>query len=152
MVVYLEKDPDETSRENDRETIISVHWCNLRRLYGKHSANVRMTLSIGSLCWVREWCVYEHGEMCGTRGNYLSTFVSGRAITHKSRRVPRNQLSYARCSPVFFLHKMSFEDVEERDGVQFVHSRLGGFVLSFFQVSDCRGTFGLRLALRPTAP
>ena len=27
---------------------------------------------------------------------------------------------------------MSFEDVEERDGVQFVHSRRGGFVLSFF--------------------
>ena len=59
---------------------------------------------------------------------------------------------YARCSPVSFLHKMSFEDVEERDGVQLVHSFPGGFGLSFFQASDCRGTFGLHLELRPIAP
>jgi hypothetical protein len=63
-----------------------------------------------------------------------------------------NQLPYARCSPVSFLHKMSFEDVEERDGMQSVHSRPGGFVSSFFQAFDCRGTFGLHLALRPIAP
>lgn len=47
---------------------------------------------------------------------------------------------------------MSFEDVEERDGVQFVHFCQGGFVSSFFQAFDCRGTFGLHLALRPIAP
>jgi hypothetical protein len=63
-----------------------------------------------------------------------------------------NQPPHARCSPVSFLHKMSFEDVEERDGVQFVHSRTGGFISSLFQAFDCRGTFGLRLALRPIAP
>jgi hypothetical protein len=47
---------------------------------------------------------------------------------------------------------MSFEDVEERDGVQFVYSRPGGFVSSLFQAFDCRGTFGLHLASRPIAP
>jgi hypothetical protein len=47
---------------------------------------------------------------------------------------------------------MSFEDVEERDGVQSVHSRQGGFDSSFFQAFDCRGTSGLHLALRPIAP
>ena len=49
-------------------------------------------------------------------------------------------------------NKMSFEDVEERDGVQFVNSRPGGFGSSIFQAFDCRGTFGLHLALRPIAP
>jgi hypothetical protein len=85
------------------------------------------------------------------RGNYLSAFVSGRPITRKSRRVPRISFPTPGVPPSFFLHKMSFEDVEERDGVQFVHSRPGGFVSSLFQAFDCRGTFGLHLASRPIA-
>ncbi len=88
--------------------------------------------------------------MCGTRGNYLSAFVCRRAIT--SRDVFSESAFLRQVFPRIFSHKMSFEDVEERDGVQFVHSRTGGFVSSFFQEFDCRGTFGLHLALRPIAP
>lgn len=62
-----------------------------------------------------------------------------------------NQLSYAKYFPVSFLHKMNFEDVEERDGVYSVLSRPGGLISYFFQAFDCRGMFGPRLALRPIA-
>jgi hypothetical protein len=88
--------------------------------------------------------------VCGTRGNYLSAFVCGRAIT--SRDVFSESALLRQVFPLSFLHKMSFEDVEERDGVQLVHSRPGVFISSFFQAFDCRGTFGLHLALRPIAP
>jgi hypothetical protein len=63
-----------------------------------------------------------------------------------------NQLSYAKSFLVFFLHKMNFEDVEERDGVYSVLSCPGGLISYFFQEFDCRGMFGPHLALRPIAP
>jgi len=86
----------------------------------------------------------------GTRGNYLSEFVSGRAIT--SRDVFPESAFLRQLFPLSFLHKMSFEDVEERDGVQLVHSSRAGSFHLLFQAFDCRGTFGLHLALRPIAP
>jgi hypothetical protein len=39
-------------------------------------------MSIGSLCGGREYSVTVAAE-CGTRGNYLSAFVRGRAITSR---------------------------------------------------------------------
>jgi hypothetical protein len=47
---------------------------------------------------------------------------------------------------------MSFEDVEERDGVYSVHTLSGGLISCFFQAFGYLGTFGPHLALRPIAP
>ncbi len=47
---------------------------------------------------------------------------------------------------------MNFEEVEERDGVFFVHPHPGGLTSGFFQAFDCRGTFGHHRALKPIAP
>jgi hypothetical protein len=90
----------------------------------------------------------------GACGNYLSALVPGRAITCiASRDVFSESALLRQVFPrLFFLHKMNFEDVEERDGVYFVRSRPGGLISCFFQAFGCRGTFGPRLALRPIAP
>ena len=65
-------------------------------------------------------------QICGC-GNYLSAFVPGRAINVSSAScIPTPNLSH-----ISFPHKMNFEDVEERDGVYYIHSSLTGLISYF---------------------
>ena len=111
--------------------------CNFRRLRNANKCRRRLSVrsagrESGPEYW--SWCVWSLGVSTGRRVVGIICLHLSLAASQVATCSP-NQLSYARCSPFSFFHKMNFEDVEERDGVYFIHFYPGGFISCFFRHS-----------------